>query len=240
MYSKLLLCIFAVILFSCSSEEVEDGKRIYNIEVVDIVTKEKVPNVELKLLQHFGGSDLLHIAYAVSNQEGLATLISEIDEDSLTKRLEDLMIDPSVEPNVVWQALHVTSSDYVLQNIEQNNEELPHIRTKIEEETLASVFVWKAGTLFLNFVDVENTHLYDSVTVEIRATDGFSTFLYRIGNPGSQSPEWELKIPAGFDVKLIWEIYEGPSSYGSMELVKTESHTLNVGWQESTSFVIEH
>ncbi len=233
LFSALLISTVLLILSCGRSDNLTEWK--YNFIVKDVLTDEPLEGVELRLLQHFGGSALLHDATSTTNSKGEARLISLIDENTLAADLKEGMFDPSI----VWQELYVTSSFFRLQQIEQNGEVLATIRKHFEQEIEITVYVWKAAQVNLTFSDVVNTNLYNDVILKIRASHADKDFVYNIGNPGSQSSEWLLKIPAEKDVTFSWEVYEGPD-YSDVSLVDSQGDTLNLKFEQVIDYIIEH
>jgi|GEM_PF-5611772 len=219
---------------SCNkSDNLSEWK--YNFIVKDVISEQPLEGVELRLLQHYGGSALLHDVTATTNSNGEVDMISLIDEDSLTASLNRDMLDPSV----VWQELFVTSPFYQLQQIEQNSEIFQFVRKHFEQEIEITVYVWKAAQVNLTFSDINNTQLYDYVSLDIRASHADKEFKLDIGNPGGQSPDWLLKIPAEKEVTFEWDIFEGPD-FATTELVETKNDKFNLKFQEVVAYTIEH
>ena len=233
--SKVLLISFLLLNMSCNKNT--DGllEWNYNVVVKNVVTNEVVPNVRLQLFQHLGGQAIIDDVEVVTDINGEAVITNQINEDSLNILSEDLMLGL----DLIWQRLLVSSSNYALQQIEQNDDVLPPYRTVIETDQLITIYVWESGQLDLTFDDQLNPNLYDDVSLKIRSSYADKVFVQNIGNPNSQSSYWQIKVPSDREVRLYWEVYEG-IDFLNKSFAFADSDVINVAFNETIEYTIVH
>lgn len=231
----ILVFVLISMCFSCSKTENNPNERTYNGVLIDASTDNTLSGVPLRFDEFFGGQSILDTDYYTTDENGNFFFETYVNIDSTNMLIEEQMLDT----NVVWQDIRLETMNYRIKSKNQNGMEFWPFRANMKQDDKITVYAWKCGILDLTFMDTIATELYDETKVTFKSKDPDEGYLYRISNPGNQSNDWKISIPADIPIIMSWETYEGPS-YDMTEFVRADSLELNFDFKEEQGFVLYH
>ncbi len=235
----LFFCLFCFL--SCSSDDIDDSiiVKTFKGQLINIDTGEGIPNATLVFAENIGSQNLDY-QDIITGADGYFTIKTNIIRDSIQAYIDRNNFDINQ-----WHVIRLDIEEPFIEAYKEQNGKIYDANLFYREPFLENVpihiYAYEAGKVKLSYVNETNTYQQMRATTKFITSNvaeiGTLTYSYGVG---TNSPTFDIWVPANHPVKVEWFIESINQNNGFYEKVLEGDGEVNVGYKQEVDYIVNY
>ncbi len=198
--------------FSCGNDDGPPHEQRYPIQVIDGLSGDPIPNIEISLSYNFGSQNFDYVQ-GVTDQNGMVELVTHVNTDSVESLIDTF---PNANPQWVHQNIQIDSDEHLYYEAIQDTASRI-IRSRFATDKLITVKTHKPYPVKITVEDItpirERSHLiwvglYQSHPAFSFDYTGDALYVFELGANDIESHTWLLADEVDYRLDFRLTVYD--------------------------------